>query len=470
MGQVPRRRVITEARRNQWRKLARQVLVEGRKLNMAAWEQHFKRLTKDITAFRHVLTIVADPVAEDPDPRELLIWTWCVLIALPAERAQFYQRIPETGEASLESMARELRKRDYQIEGLESGKDNRVRWLGALVRAIEGDLDQGELLPRGSAAWNPSDWIPHDYPCYVVPVDRPFRAEDKKDRARRALLSHALVPRKVGDLDVELLMLTDVNAEDGVRVWTYGAPIFDGLTVDILERGSNLFVVRDAPCANDKEKIVGHIESALRTNCDALVWPELTMSEERLKLVRSELKKGGLRKKGRVPVIVAGSRHVEVAEGGYVNRAELFAGKGQLLGTYDKRRTFELKGSFEDINPGRALTILVAEDRLIGIAICKDFCDDIENDLYHRLGVDVVLVPSMGQASTILAHRRNAKALQSQQGSVTVVVQQVDVVTGTAHPEREPIGYSFAEPSSAGSAANSNDHQNIEFRPLLGRR
>lgn len=435
------------------------------------WRGKFVRLSEDIRTYRHVLDRTGSDfdTSVEPELRELLVWAWCVLISAPESYAQFYLRLPEVGEESLESLALALRQRDFEIDGLDTAQRKRIEWLGALVRVIDEELCGFDGLPEGTIGWSPDQWKPDGYPCYVIPVDRRFRAEDYKDRARRGMLWHAVVPSELASLAVELVILPDLSEQGHSRQWRYGSALFDGLTIDVVPSGPRGFLVADAPVQAAEARISAHIDCALADCCDVLVWPELTVPHARLVTLQERLASEPLRDPRRIRISVAGSRHMHIGDGTWINRTEVFAGKGQRIAAYDKRRPFPLGDRVEEIEPGKKLLVLVAEDRLVAIAICRDFCDDIDRGIYEMLGVDMVLVPSMGRRSTIDAHKRAAKSMQSNHGCITVVVQQLNVPTGEQVPADEPLGYSFASPRD--SVARTPDYsQKTHFRTLTGRR
>jgi hypothetical protein len=461
--------------RKRWQALATAVLSERTKFTSAKWLPHFKRLRLAIQRHRHVLEVIgAPPGAGDPEPRELLVWAWCVLMAAPKNTSQFYTRIRETTDdgRGLQDEARQLRSRAYAMRGLETSPEMQMRWLGGLVRAIDADIAGLDEWPRPLSEWSSDDWRPAGYPCFVIPVRREFRAEEGKERERRGMLQHAIVPAMLGELEVHLALHPDVNPKGSARAWTYGAAVFDGLTIDVDRIGDDAFRVADAPLHDESGVLAEHLEQALSAECDVLAWPELTVPPERLQSIRAALKRDPLADRRRIPLSVAGSWHVEI-DGRRVNRTEILQGRGRPLASYDKRREFTFERRHEEILAGERLLVIVTEERLISVAICLDFCDDCADDVYDWLNVDLVLVPSMGDVKTLEAQHRSAKGMQSRQGAVTFLVQQVPVETGTALNEGAPAAYSFASPPQevGGKAVQPPaDRQDEPFRAIRARR
>ena len=466
------RALVTVAERKTWQKLAVDVLVEHRRFSESAWLPHFQRLLKTIARCQSVLeNIGAELKAGDPDPREILVWAWCVLMAKPEDEAQHYLRIPETsGDGrGFDEEVRALRASRYVMQGLKTAHINQMRWLGALVRTIDADLAGLDFWPEDRESWKPDQWVPTGYPCYVIPVNRAYRAEDGMDRARRAILYHAIVPRQLGDLTVEIALHPDVDPQGQGRSWLYGSAMFDSMTIDVDLVEEDGFRVVGAPLADDEGLVREQVDQAIAASSDVLSWPELTVPEQRLAHIKKALNGDPLATASRISLTVAGTWHIEASHG-WVNRAHILHGRGQRLASYDKRRWFAFDGRYERIEPGKSLLVIVTDDRLVSIAICKDFCDDVPDKVYDWLGVDLVLVPSMGNKKTLDAHRRSAKILQSRQGAVSVLVQQVPVVTGASRSDGEPPAYSFASPPAPDATSDETDFQNIAFRALRARR
>lgn len=455
--------------RQTWQRFAQRVIVERRRFTKNAWLPHFRRLRRDIEAYHGALAQLDDPAGEVLDPRELLIWAWCVLMAAPENTAQHYAAIPEAGSdgSGLAEQTRALRRRHYRMFGMETSPEMQMRWLGALVRALDEDLSCIDYWPRRGSAWSAADWQPAGYPCFIVPVRRDYRCENFKERDRRATRYHAVVPAALGDLTIELIRYPDVTPAPEARRWKYGAAVFPGMTL-ALDLIDEQFLVSGASLGEDAAALIGHqVSTAVDAACDVLVWPELTVPDERLVAIAAALTQDPLGDHRRVALTVAGSWHRE-AGGGMVNRAPVLNSRGRLLFHYDKRRKFPLDtGEREAIEAGSILPVIVMEDRLVSVAICRDFCDDCADPVYNELGVDLVLVTSLGRESTISAHQRGAKALQSQQGAVTFVVQQVPAVAG--HAPAEPPAYSFASPPGPAPTPVA-DAQSEPIRVLTARR
>jgi hypothetical protein len=296
--------------RELWQRFAEDVIVERRRFAPSRWMRHFKRLRHDIEAHRAALEGLGSEAAEgEVDPRELLVRAWCVLMAAPQNTAQHFAGIREQAPEGkgLSDEAAKLRMRGYTMHGLETSPEMQMRWLAALVRAIDGDLAGIDYWPRQGAQWRARDWQVQGYPCFVVPVRRDYRCEDGKERGRRATRYHAIVPAALGELKVELVLHPEVASAAGPHAWTYGAVMFEGMTIDIEPIGDDQFRLSGAPLDGAEAHIAGQVEAALEHGCDALVWPELAVPEDRLRAIAAALSKDPWADARRVPLVVAGS-------------------------------------------------------------------------------------------------------------------------------------------------------------------
>ena len=457
--------------RTYWQKQLTNLLVEQRKLNQANWMRVFERLLKDLPAHMGAIRRIGQPISPGAiDPREPFLWAWCTLQAMPSDKGQEYKRLQEgsvAGGFGIEHQAAALRSVGYQWSGLKTALNLQIEWLAAVVRGLDADLTGVDFWPAAGVAWNQASWMPDGYPCFVVPVMRDYRLENYKDRERRAARYHAVVPAAIGDLSVNLSLHDQVSRSDPTgqgAIWSYGAAVFPNMTVTTAEVGGDEFVVTEAVLASDARVVSSQIQQALSARCEVLAWPELTMPTGRQDIVRAQLTANPLGDPRRIPIVVAGSWHVE-KDGETHNRAESMTGRAKPLATCDKRRKFKFVDRYEAITPGVALTVIVMEDRLVTVAICLDFCDDGDDEIYRRLGIDVVIVPSMGDMETVSAHKRHAKELQSQHGAVSLVVQQHPILTGRVDLAAPP-GYSFTF-----EAAQEDDvEQRPPYRTLRARR
>lgn len=465
-------KTAAEKARQYWQGQLHAHVVERRTLSVPKWQRVFERLLTDLqTHLAATRGVGGDVPAGGIDPREPLLWAWCVLLSMPEEFGQHYRRLQE-GSASpssgIEGNAAELRAADYAWTGLKTARTVQVEWLAAVVRGLDADLAGIDYWPRRREGWSVAAWQPDGYPCYIVPVQRNYRLELGKERERRATRYHAVVPIALGDLEVELTLHDQVakaEREAPAHFWKYGAAVFPDLKLTVHEIGEDQFLLDEAKVADDQGIIAAQIGQALTGRCDVLAWPELTMPEGRVEAVRAGLRADPLGDPRRIPIVVAGSWHV--ADGAdHYNRSEVLTARGKPLATCDKRRVFQFGGRYEAIRAGHKVPVIVMEDRLVAIAICLDFCDDCGLEVYRHLGVDLVIVPSMGDDKTVDAHERHAKILQSQQGSITLVVQQHPVLESKPDPAAPP-GYSFTQGAPRSAPAVE---QRAPFRSLEARR
>lgn len=459
------RRIKIQRIRKHWREKVALHLCGRGLVTEAVWKTMFLKLVKDVAFAHEEIGRIGDPADHVGfDPREPLVWAWVVLDTMPNDADQRYQKLRERAAdgTGIEDRADMMRQRGYAMTGLPTAIVLQVPWLAALARVLDDELAALQYWPEDVREWSPEDWRPPGYECFVVPVRREQRLADGRPAQRRGLLHHAVIPERIGSLQVELHLHPDAAVREVAADpadWIFGSAVFPGMTVVPLETADDGFRLVDAPLAGDVEALVnGQVEAAEEAGTDIAVWPELTMPGPRLDLLTARLSAIPLVGR-RIPLVIAGSWHVErpsdedvgdegTAGGpdGHVNRSEIMLGHGEPLLSYDKRRRFPYAGLSEDIRTGRSLPVVVMEDCLVGIAICRDNCDDSAKETYHALPLDLVIAPSMGAGSTVEAHERHAKAQRSAQGTITVVVQQGLAVDGKPTPAG-PGAFSFVRPA-----------------------
>lgn len=172
----------------------------------------FLQLVDDIAFAQAEIGRIGDPVEDVGfDPREPLVWAWCVLDTMPNDQDQRYQALRErTAERTgIEDRADILRQRGYAMIGLPGAVDLQVPWLAALARVLDDELAALQYWPDDVRTWVEEDWRPPGYGCFVIPVRREHRLADGRPVQRRGLLHHAVVPARVGSLAVALHLHPD---------------------------------------------------------------------------------------------------------------------------------------------------------------------------------------------------------------------------------------------------------------------
>ncbi len=429
------------------------------------WQAMFDRLVDDIERFSELLQLAGNDVAEgELDPREPLVWVWCLLDTMPNDHEQLYQQLPEADAegGGIEDRLDRLRVSGYVMDGPRHSRGC-VTWLAVLARTLDDDLSDLVTVPEDPATWLASDWLVPGYECYVIPVKRRFRLAKNRPAQRRALCFTAVVPTRLRDATISLHFHPGGSPHrQGVDPydWALGSAIFPEMSIRVRSTAPSKFILTDAMIPGADAAMLGEqLSVAQKELCDLLVWPELTMPDARLQALRELLTADPL-DQGGVPVVIAGSWHVPTGEGDdFRNRCVVMTGNGDVLVTYDKRRRFPWNEQWEDIGVGENIPIIVMNDRLIGLAICRDFCDDNPHDPYRELPLDLLVVPSMGQKSTLDAHIRRAAGQRHRQGTIIFVVQQVPVIEGGQPPSpTDPPAYSFALPDHPAAASTFKQH------------
>ena len=223
--------------------------------------------------------------------------------------------------------------------------------------------------------------------------------------------------------------------------------------------GPDPFHVGHVACPDQLGQVDEHFATLMDGNRQlAVVWPELMSPPEVRDGILERLSRWPLARASSKPVLVVPGTWHESEGSRLVNRCLVYAGHGNLLLTYDKRKCFGLGGRLEDIVSGQEIPILIVGRRLIGVSICLDFCEGMHERTYSKLAVDLFIVPSLGGASTIGAHCAATHEAYLRHGTSIFVVQQRDE-GGT----REAAGYVML---GTGAAAASEVGSGICFRTV----
>jgi hypothetical protein len=454
-----------------WQAHSKRILVERAELGARDWLDSYRRLRNDLWDLREHLAHSGSEEYEGwLDPREPLIWSYCVLMSMPQAWLQDYRQLKESSvdATGLTDGLEQLRENEYSLPPPEALPAHRLKALATLVRTFDADLAQFYFeRPQRSEP------VP-GYPCWVIPCPRDHRAQNGKPAERRALKEHAIIPVKVGAWEVELILhprLVAYSQPHFPKSWLHGAAVFQDLKVMVQELGPDEFLISGVECDEQMEQMLAQHSEALAAGCNVLIWPELTVPHSLASRLRGYLTQNALAVREKIDLILPGSWHVRDGTGRMRNRAFVYGGRGEALTAYDKRMKYGFgeRGAqrFEAIEPGSRIPVIAFEDRLVAIGVCLDFCYDCDNSAYRALDVDLVLVPSMGPQSTVEAHLRHARELQSKHETNVMVVQQVPVLVGREAAPGAPRAYSFVTPPPP--AADSLP-QTETWRALRGRR
>ncbi len=362
--------------------------------------------------------------------------------------AGLYEAIAGTDEAILQDF------NSFSDEDLLTGLAERARAVleGHVEVAIEGDdktvlLDAARLLRaiEEAALENTSypqsdrgsdlevEWCTADGRYYVIPRLAPLPNLPRRPFLRRALRRFRVIPTKVGRWAIRLHRSTIVEraAEEGDEKpiqQNFGAAFFPGLNVAIQESSTTEFLVSGVSGFNACSLIAGHLDEASLNRCVGVSWAELTVDDASLAFLQGEAARRALDGAHVCRFLVPGSWHREI-EGKTYNISRVLDGFGETLFEVRKWAKFQLGERFEAIEPGNEIHILIGEQDLMLVAICKDFLHEAKEVPYKSLNVDIAMVPSMmgkegEDLDTVPGHAATAQTMRVRYGTRTLVVAQ----------------------------------------------
>ncbi len=393
------------------------------------------RTEAEALAAAHAIRVTDEDLEENarldlacPTPSQLrlaLVELHQLLSAAPTSIAQAYKRITE----------QKLRAKTILAQAnLTSGS---LAWIGgdpvfaAAAQARALDL---HLLAYDDTRGRPSDpsaaYLCRELGVHVVPRPRAVVPDAENvgtpTYRRRGLVWHRIVPAKIGDFRIELHWYRDLSLSFRATDPQVVGAVFEGLDLTP-DRRFRHFVARAAPCLDETRDLAAQVDAVYAGGVVLAVWPELTMPQERRdRLADMLLQRSKSAEPGTGACIVAAGSWHEVDGGKVRNRMRILSGLGQERMHHDK--SIPLASSSlgtEELTPAYVIPVLITEDTLLAFAICRDFCEAQIADVYVQLDVDLIVVPSYGDASTIRAHRHQAGNLSLDPGTRTFVVQQV---------------------------------------------
>lgn len=316
-----------------------------------------------------------------------------------------------------------------------------VEGEGYLVGDAEGDLEKASRTSDGR--------------YYVISRMTPLAVPERRPFGRRALLHHRVLPTEVGidpddrfkvRLHRSRLTLSEADMLAGDRRQRrYGAAFFPELKVDLIPEGQGPFLVKALDGFDAPSLLADHLARGRAAACDAIVWGELTMPEGSVEVVQQWLSDEAFGDAQGFRFLVLGSWHRKVG-GEMRNVAMVLDGDGEPLCEVQKWAKFWLGDRPENIVPGNEIHVLIGEEDLILLAICRDFLEIGNDQPYGQLNVDIAVVPSMiatiEETKTLVNHAAAAHQLGVLYGTRTMVVAQPsEPLAG------KPVGQVMAFPS-----------------------
>jgi len=248
-------------------------------------------------------------------------------------------------------------------------------------------------------------------------------ADEQPNHREFWMRHHQIVPVKHHGIDVKIS-----HRSDALRGL---APPFDaaaGGFVDGVQPNWSTHPAYRCTALLDARKRTASVEALLdearRREARVVVLPELTVDPRVLAEIQRWLQDEDH------PFVLVAAGHV-VVDSIRRNEAWLLSARGEKLITHWKlepmRHGAGAGAVDEDIRAGTRLEVLAGPGGLVALAICLDFCESGGAQvatLWEAVGPALILVPSMGDASTNHAHDRRAGDLGRQHATRVLAATQ----------------------------------------------
>jgi hypothetical protein len=373
--------------------------------------------------------------ASDPSElHEAIAVAYATIAETPEPILQDYARFSENAlTENIFQRAEEVAKGAMAVS-LSGNQEDILLDAGRLLRAIELNAVESSHFIESDRGEDLEDaWRTSDGKYYVIPRMTPLAGIDGKPFLRRALLHYRVLPTQVDGFAVRLYrssLAADARwliKGGDTPERSFGAALFPGLCVELAHVAPNGFTVNGLTGCDAISCIDNHLAEARGGECCAVVWGELTMPEANLLHLRAALKSTALDGCGPLRYLVAGSWHSEM-QGLMRNACHVLDGYGESIFTTYKWAKFQVKDRWEVIAPGNEIDVLIGEDELAVVAICRDFLQATTDLPYGKLDIDIALVPSMildiEEEATMAAHKATANQMRVRYGTRTFVVAQ----------------------------------------------
>lgn len=318
-------------------------------------------------------------------------------------------------------------------DSLRELASSRPAWEAApvidLLRALES-LFEDEWPPRGTV--HPLVRSVSGTAYYIVrkAPGSPTRADRQPHTVPRALERLYVVAQQQGRMRLELMPLEE-RADALLRKYSdaptgYVVHFENGFELCTAEHPQGIQVQAIKSDAAHLESVLRHLEAAGDTTF--LVYPECTLpAAMRLALGRAIALSTGTTPR----LTLAGSFHDPQPDRLCLNRTALLDHRGAVVLTHVKTATATLRSSQGDsvaeyIDLHNTMHALVTSLGLVGVAICAEFSNTTNAPLaaWSAVGPRWMLVPSMGERSTVDMHVRAAKSLRDQHRTTTLISNQ----------------------------------------------
>ncbi|MCK1543912.1 hypothetical protein IVB12_18560 [Bradyrhizobium sp. 179] len=249
--------------------------------------------------------------------------------------------------------------------------------MGGLIREID------RVLAERRSQWPiaPSEWHLEQLGCWFIPrqgVSALRPARRLQPYSKRGLLFHRILPAVIQGYPVQVVDTRTLHTTaSDARKWKMGACLFKALELKpefCSIAGDKRFRVASVEAPSADGAISEQIAQALKENCIAVVWPELTVSPElRAKIVELIRDRDVTDELEAPEILIPGTWH-EKTDHGIVNRARIYDGYGEERLSYDKIAPYADDGwGMENITAGDRVCVLATEGALIGVAIAWIF-------------------------------------------------------------------------------------------------
>lgn len=260
-------------------------------------------------------------------------------------------------------------------------------------------------------------------------------------------LKQASAP-KLFENDKTTLRLMLVEFCDHVRPDWKVTPGNNMLTADALTHGKHATSRNTDPNALRAHRIFESLEVARDNGVDVVVMPELAVTPAVRQKIATWLRETDAHG---ISLVAAGSFHeTDAADGKRYNIARLFDQYGDTVITHRKLKPLGTLATGlstgdhagEDIDVGRTMTLLSTPIGLLALPICLDFCDAGEaiRKLWLEIFADWLLVPAMGDDSSMRAHDRAAQLEADYYQGAVVLLANVATEGDTMHAYDDPFG------------------------------